>query len=75
MVITRPKNGSPDMILTAFDVTFHDKKDETPPKTIRPQTKYKKTKKTTNVHVSKGPSPARPPKRGVREAAGPRQER
>ena len=30
MVITRVANGSPDMILTAFDGTFHEKKDEIP---------------------------------------------
>ena len=31
IVITRAKNGSPDMILTAFDVKFSDKKNEIPP--------------------------------------------
>ena len=27
--------GSPDMILTAFDVEFHEKKDELPPRACR----------------------------------------
>ena len=31
MVITQVKNGSPDMILTAFDGKFDEKKDEIPP--------------------------------------------
>ena len=31
MVITRIKNGSPDMILTAFDRKFDEKRDEIPP--------------------------------------------
>ena len=36
MVITGVKNGSPDMILTAFDGKFHEKKDEIPPGACRP---------------------------------------
>jgi len=36
MVITRVKNGSPDMILTAFDGKFDEKKDEIPPGAYRP---------------------------------------
>ena len=28
--------GSPDMILTAFDVKFHEKKDEIPPRACNP---------------------------------------
>ena len=36
MVITVVKNGSPDMILTAFDGKFHEKKDEIPPGVHRP---------------------------------------
>ena len=36
MVITWIKNGSPDMILTAFDVKFSEKKDEMPPEVLRP---------------------------------------
>ena len=31
MVTTRVKNKSPDMILTAFDKKFDEKKDEIPP--------------------------------------------
>ena len=31
MVITRVKNRSPDMILTAFEGKFEEKKDEIPP--------------------------------------------
>ena len=31
MVITRVKNGSPDMILAPFDRKFDKKKDEIPP--------------------------------------------
>ena len=42
MAITRVKNGSPDMILTAFDGKFHEKKDELPPKACRPPNKMKK---------------------------------
>ena len=36
MAITRVKNGSPDMILTAFDVTFYEKNDGIPPMARRP---------------------------------------
>ena len=36
MVITGIENGSPDMILTAFDGKFHEKKDEIPPQACRP---------------------------------------
>jgi hypothetical protein len=36
MVITRVKNGSPDMILTPFDGKFDEKKDEIPPGICRP---------------------------------------
>ena len=36
MVITRVKNGSPDMILTAFDGKFDEKNDEIPPGAHRP---------------------------------------
>ena len=31
MVITRDKNGSPDMIMTAFEGKFDETKDEIPP--------------------------------------------
>ena len=36
MVITRVKNKFPDMILTAFDGKFDEKKDEIPPGAHRP---------------------------------------
>ena len=36
MVITRIKNRSPDMILTAFEGKFDEKKDEIPPQAHRP---------------------------------------
>ena len=36
MVITRIKNGSPDMILTAFEGKFNERKDEIPPGICRP---------------------------------------
>ena len=42
MVITRTQNASPDMILKAFDVKFHDKKDEMPPGACRPSKMLKK---------------------------------
>ena len=41
-VITRVKNRSPDMILVAFDVKFHEKKDEIPPRACRPPNKLNK---------------------------------
>ena len=46
MVITEVKNGSPDMILTAFDGKFDEKKDEIPPGSCRPPNKLKKTMST-----------------------------
>ena len=45
MVITRVKNVSPDMILTAFDVKFHEKKDGMPLRARRPTKKAKKNTK------------------------------
>ena len=36
MVITPVKNGSPDMILMAFDGKIDEKKDEIPPGICRP---------------------------------------
>ena len=42
MVITGVKKGSPDMILTAFDGKFDEKKDEIPPGACRPPNKLKK---------------------------------
>ena len=50
MAITRVKNGSPDMILTAFDWKFHEKKDELPPKACRPPNKLKKNNVDKVVH-------------------------
>ena len=40
-VITRIKDGSPDMILTPFDGKFNEKKDELPPEAARPQKIWK----------------------------------
>ena len=37
--------GSPDMILTAFDVKFHEKKNEIPPRACRPPQKSSKITK------------------------------
>ena len=37
---------SPDMILTAFDVKFHAKKNVLPPRACRPSKKLKKTMST-----------------------------
>ena len=42
MVMTRVKNRSPDMILTAFDGKFHEKKNELPPEACRPSKKLRK---------------------------------
>ena len=36
MVITRLKNGSPDMILVAFEGKFNEENDEMPPGICRP---------------------------------------
>ena len=36
MVITRVKNGSPDMVLTVFDGKFYEKNIEIPPGACRP---------------------------------------
>ena len=44
MVITRVTTASADMILTAFDVKFHETKDEMPPEVCRPLNKLKKRK-------------------------------
>ena len=41
MVITRANNGSPEMILTAFDVKFYEKKDEILAMACRPPKKLK----------------------------------
>ena len=42
VVIVRVKNASPDMILKAFDVKFHEKQNENPPEVCRP---FKKAEK------------------------------
>ena len=82
MVITRVKNRSPDMILMAFDGKLHETKNEIPPKACRPPKTLKKnnvgkvdTQKVekTNNAGKEGPPSARPPERGVRGAAAPRQ--
>ena len=51
MVITRTKNGSPDMILTPFDGKFYEKKHELPPGSCRPPNKVKKTMSKKWVHI------------------------
>ena len=54
--------GSPDMILTAFDVTIHEKKDELPPEAWNPQhTNQKKHKKYKNRNPEWVPQNPRPP--------------
>ena len=42
MVMTRVKNRSPDMSLTAFDVKFRDTKNGVPPGACRPSKSVKK---------------------------------
>ena len=42
--------GSPDMILTAFDVKFDEKKDEIPPKVYRPLKKQKQKRCRKSGH-------------------------
>ena len=82
MVITRFKNASPDIILTAFDVEFHEKKDEIPPEVCRPLKKLKKNnvekvdpqkvkkqKKTMSIKRFPRP-PARPPVRPSGRSGG-----
>ena len=65
--------GSPDMILTAFDVKFHEKKDELPPEAWNPQTKIKKNNLKNDKCNSKMGPPARPPAWGVQGAAAPQE--
>ena len=43
MLITRAKERSPDMILTAFDEQIDETKDEIPPRARRPAKNLKKT--------------------------------
>ena len=65
MVIMRVKNWSPDMILTAFDVKFHETKKDLPPEAWHPQTKIKTNITQYNKSTQNG-SPrtlVRPPAR------------
>ena len=73
------------MILTAFDGTFNEKKNEIPPEACRPPKTLKKNnvekvdtrkveKKQRPQRGSLVPPSARPPERGVRGAAAPREE-
>ena len=65
--------GSPDMILTSFNVKFHEKKDELPPEAWNPQKIKNTTNKNKNATQNGSPrTPARPPVRGVRGAAASR---
>ena len=41
--------GSPDIIMTAFDVKFDEETDEVPPEAWNPQTKIKKHNKWKNA--------------------------
>ena len=59
----RPQGGGPDMILTAFDVKFHEKQDELPPGACNPQTKIKKTHKLIKKMQPKMGPPEPPPAR------------
>ena len=68
--------GSPDMILSAFYVKFHEKKDELPPGAWNPQTKINKRHKQKQNNASQNGSPrtaARPAERGVQGAPAPRE--
>ena len=64
--------GSPDMILSAFDMTFHDKNEGIPPRACKPRTKIKQIQK---MHQEMGAPPARPPERGFWGLAPPREEK
>ena len=59
--------GSPDMILTAFEMKFDEKKDEMPPKARRFPTKSKNMQKISKMQQEI--DPARPPERGLGGAA------
>ena len=64
------------MILTAFDMKFHEKKDELPSEAWNPQTKSQKnTKYNKNATHMGPPEPplARPPVRGVWGAVAPQE--
>ena len=47
--------GSPDMILTAFDVKFHEKKDELPPGAWNPHKNTEKSKTKQKNATQMGP--------------------
>ena len=76
MVITRVKNKSPEMIMTPFDVKFHERKDELPPEARNPPTKITQKSHRTKCYlkwVPQNPPPARPPVRGVQGAVAPQE--
>ena len=52
MVTTRAQNWSPDMILKAYDVKFHETKDEIPPRPVHLQ-KVKKQKQCEGYGLKK----------------------
>ena len=51
---------SPDMILTAFHMEFHERKDEIPPKARKPQKLIPEIPKITRMHEEMDPSTAPP---------------
>ena len=68
--------GSPDMILSAFDVKCHEKKKEIHLRARRPPTKNNKNHEQNKIATQNGSprTPARPPVRGVQGAAAPWEE-
>ena len=50
--------GSPDMVLTAFDMKFHKEKDELPPEAWNQQ-QIQKIQNRKNMHQEMGHPPAR----------------
>ena len=62
--------GSPDMILTAFDAKFHEKKDQLPPEARNPQTKITKTQKNKKCNPKWIPQTLRPLGRPCRGSGG-----
>ena len=63
--------GSPDMILSAFDMKFNETKDEISPRACRRPNKFQKFKKNVPGH---GSPPVRPPERRVGGVAAPGKE-
>ena len=57
--------GSPDMILSAFYIAFHEKKDELPPEAWNPKTKIPKNTKSLNKlkNATQNGPPEPPPAR------------